>query len=58
MENGKVFIADELNLADQMIIQSLNVAIEPSKNDEIIMSLTNINFLLAAKMIFQFNVYN
>lgn len=37
MSEGQVFIADELNLADSKIIQSLNVAIEPSSGESIIL---------------------
>ena len=37
MSEGQVFIADKLNLADTKIIQSLNVAIEPSSGESIIL---------------------
>ncbi|OHT01916.1 hypothetical protein TRFO_31156 [Tritrichomonas foetus] len=37
MIDGTTFIADELNLADIQIIQSLSVAIEPSINEDIIL---------------------
>ena len=40
MSEGEVFIADELNLADQQIIQSLNVAIEPFSGENIILPVT------------------
>lgn len=52
MENGKIFIADELNLADQMIIQSLNVAIEPSKNDQIILPVIGRNITVNERFFF------
>ncbi|OHT12744.1 hypothetical protein TRFO_17377 [Tritrichomonas foetus] len=37
MLNGHIFIADELNLAEQQIVQSLNVALEPTRDDTIIL---------------------
>lgn len=40
MADGQVFIADELNLAEEQIIQSLNVAIEPSSGENIILPVT------------------
>ena len=52
MEEGKIFIADELNLADQMIIQSLNVAIEPSKNDQIILPVIGRNIIVNENFFF------
>ena len=35
MENGNVFIADEFNLAEDTILQSINVALEPSDDNSI-----------------------
>lgn len=43
MINGQVFIADELNLAEQQIIQSLNVALEPFKNETITVPVVGSN---------------
>ena len=35
MENGKIFIADELNLAEDVILQTINIALEPSDEKSI-----------------------
>lgn len=40
ISKGDVFIADELNLADPMVVQSLNVVIESNRNDNIILPIT------------------
>ena len=33
MENGQVFIADELNLGDESILQTMSIALEPGNED-------------------------
>ena len=33
MENGQVFIADEFNLAEESVLQTLTIALEPADND-------------------------
>ena len=35
MENGQIFIADELNLAEDTVLQTMNIALEPSDEDSI-----------------------